>query len=46
MYVHIWFIMVNYFDSTGVVLYNHVMDLQEALDKMLTTKGLIAEEKG
>ena len=30
----------------GVVTYNHIMELREKLDKMLMTKGLIAEEKG
>ena len=30
----------------GVVTYNHIMELREKLDKMLKTKGLIAEEKG
>ena len=39
--------MVNCVDSNGVVLYNHVMDLRQALDKMVTTiQGLVCDEKG
>ena len=38
--------IVNYFNSNGVVLYDHVMDLRKALDEVVTVKGLTAEEKG
>ena len=40
----LWFVQFNC--SNGIVTYNHVMELREKLDKMVTTKGLTAEEKG